>query len=691
MHERMEKVFPEIEAKQSLNSAIRERICELNRMAEMTVRSETENAATLALEAYQLSCEHGYTPGEAYALLNLGRTNRLFARYNEAVPQLERALELFKKTNNTKGIIAALNNLGHIYNNTGNSPKALDTHQMALYLSRELGECSLEADSLIFIANVYSKMGNPAETLKANHDAYEIYVSLDNINGQSYALNNIGNVHHSSGNYTKALEYYQLSLALKEAAGDKRAIASAFNNIGGIYFHLGEFKDALFYYEHFLSMERETKDSQAEAIALCHIGNVYQKLGQNELALTYFRDALKLSESVGDKRQAALCLNSIGKIYTALGDLEESYNLLMTSIQLLSGLGEVDKKQEILISVAQLFIKRGDPEKGLPFAKEALVIAQQHESRPEMFEAHLALSQLYRLRNDFEKSLKHFEKFHTIKDEIFNDEIARKAKILEVAYNLEKARNEAEIYRLKNVELADANQRLTMVLEERHDLMAIVAHDLKNPLTGISLSAALLENHGSSMTPEEFKKHLQNITRTAERMTGIIAQLLSSRALESEPGELVFKKVNFSEIVRASTEDYRSRAALKSISLNVSNPGKRYIDGDESTLRLILDNLLSNAIKYSPFGKKIHVVVKSDGELITFSIKDEGPGISEEDKSKLFLKFAKLSAKPTGGEDSTGLGLSIVKKFTEAMNGKVWCDSTEGHGATFTVEFPLSK
>ena len=103
-------------------------------------------------------------------------------------------------------------------------------------------------------------------------------------------------------------------------------------------------------------------------------------------------------------------------------------------------------------------------------------------------------------------------------------------------------------------------------------------------------------------------------------------------------------------------------------------------------LSQVLDNLVSNAVKYSPPNKNIWVDIQETTENVRIAIRDEGPGLSDDDKSKLFGKFARLSAQPTGGEHSTGLGLSIVKKMIEAMNGKVWCESELGHGATFFVE-----
>jgi two-component system, sensor histidine kinase and response regulator len=109
---------------------------------------------------------------------------------------------------------------------------------------------------------------------------------------------------------------------------------------------------------------------------------------------------------------------------------------------------------------------------------------------------------------------------------------------------------------------------------------------------------------------------------------------------------------------------------------------------DATFMHEIVENLISNAIKYSPHGKFVVVRVMRTLHAIRLEVQDEGEGISEEDMKKLFGKFVRLSARPTGGEHSTGLGLSIVKKMVEAMKGKVWCESELGKGAMFIVELP---
>ena len=111
---------------------------------------------------------------------------------------------------------------------------------------------------------------------------------------------------------------------------------------------------------------------------------------------------------------------------------------------------------------------------------------------------------------------------------------------------------------------------------------------------------------------------------------------------------------------------------------------------DVSALGQILDNLISNALKFSPPGKQIFVSVRPAGKHAECVIRDEGPGFTVEDKTRMFRRYGRLSARPTGGEPSTGLGLSIVRKLVQAMNGELLCESNPGQGAAFINSFAAS-
>ena len=152
-----------------------------------------------------------------------------------------------------------------------------------------------------------------------------------------------------------------------------------------------------------------------------------------------------------------------------------------------------------------------------------------------------------------------------------------------------------------------------------------------------------------------------------------------------------FEVLDVFEHLNSILTTYFERAKKKEISLIFDYKAKPQIYCDLNSLKQILDNLISNSVKYSPLGKRVFVNLLELNEKCRIEVIDEGPGIGTEDMKKLFGKFTKLSARPTANENSTGLGLSIVKTYTEANGGKVWCESELGAGAKFIVEFPLFK
>ena len=115
------------------------------------------------------------------------------------------------------------------------------------------------------------------------------------------------------------------------------------------------------------------------------------------------------------------------------------------------------------------------------------------------------------------------------------------------------------------------------------------------------------------------------------------------------------------------------------------------VQADADVVLQVLENLISNAVKYSPQRKNIFVRLEQDAQSVRVKVQDEGPRLIVEDQKKLFGKFARLRAKPAGGEHSTGLGLSIVKKIVEAMDGKIWCESEPGRGAIFIATLPIGE
>jgi signal transduction histidine kinase len=244
----------------------------------------------------------------------------------------------------------------------------------------------------------------------------------------------------------------------------------------------------------------------------------------------------------------------------------------------------------------------------------------------------------------------------------------------------------------QNNELTRVNQNLVDLNQEKNEFLGIVAHDLKSPLSGIILSVDLLDKYLNRMPLDQRTKKLQDIRHTAQRMSAIITNLLDINAIETGKFNFSTASFNFADAVFKIVNDYRERATVKDIALHYAADSENLLAfADVNATMEILDNLVSNAVKYSPHNKSVYVRVSAHNGHVRCEVKDEGPGLTDEDKEKLFSKFTRLSAKPTGGEHSTGLGLSIVKKLAETMHGNVWCESEYGHGATFIVELPMQE
>lgn len=221
--------------------------------------------------------------------------------------------------------------------------------------------------------------------------------------------------------------------------------------------------------------------------------------------------------------------------------------------------------------------------------------------------------------------------------------------------------------------------------EQETRIMGLVAHDLRNPLNSIIMASQLLE----SEEPDEVAKLARRIEREGRDMNDLIGRFLETAAIESGQLKAELEEVEVTGVARHVIERHEARAREKNLALELILPEVPVTTTtDPRFLREILDNLLSNAVKFSPPGRVVRLEVFLREGAPCVSVADEGPGFSPEDREKLFGRYAKLSARPTGGEKSTGLGLSIVRYMVDQLNADLRLESDEGRGATFTLELP---
>ncbi len=231
-----------------------------------------------------------------------------------------------------------------------------------------------------------------------------------------------------------------------------------------------------------------------------------------------------------------------------------------------------------------------------------------------------------------------------------------------------------------------AMQALKEANDSKTELLSIAAHDLKNPLNNIiALSKIALEEIDSKQNTCE---NLEQIFITSSQMLNLIVEILNTNVIEAGKIQLKKQYLDLIELINVIIYQSKSQTENKQqkIEFNYNRSKDYIIYADPIKIRESIENLVSNAIKYSKIGGYININVDNIYEKIQISVKDSGPGISKDDMKKLFNKFQRLSALPTAGESSTGLGLYIAKQIIELHNGNIWAESKNGDGSTFFIE-----
>ncbi|NLF40580.1 sensor histidine kinase [bacterium] len=689
------------------------------------------------LRAYELAGSNGHARAGTEAELHeaIGGAYRALCDFRNALSFYDYARTAAARAGDTERLASILKAIGTVHATLHEYAEALDAYMLALDLMRAAGDTRGEAVIAGNIGNVYAQQSDHRNARKYLLRSLRLKRALKDVRSQAVTLNSLGLVCQRLGKYARAVTRYHESLAIGQLLGDQAVEAAVYGNLCALYQESGDYPGALEYAIKSLEIAQRTGDTYSEAYNYHNVGFLYMKAGDYDAALACLHKALAIWEAIGDQRSAAptytnlgaVCyrrgaygealewlgksldvargagderdaanaLCDIGDVHYAMGDLPSAATCFEQSRALAASLGHRRREGEALLGLSDVRREQGYLDDACAHARAALETAGTIESQEIAYKAHHCLSRALERKGDHRGALAHHQEFHALKERVFNDTSDAHFKKLQAVHEAEAAKRDAELYRVRTVELdalnaqlQRANQRLEEVIREKKDLLHIVAHDLRNPLTALLLTASVLEEDERIAALPDVGGQVGTVLRAASRMELITSRLLSSEMIESDELKLASEPVEFAAIAREAAAQHAAAAAQKNIAVTTAiDELDTRVCGDAGALRQVLDNLLSNAVKYSPQGSTVHMTVTAGSGVVRCSVRDEGPGLTEEDRRKLFRKFARLSAKPTGGETSTGLGLSIVKTFVERMGGRVWCDSAPGAGAVFNVEF----
>lgn len=242
--------------------------------------------------------------------------------------------------------------------------------------------------------------------------------------------------------------------------------------------------------------------------------------------------------------------------------------------------------------------------------------------------------------------------------------------------------NNLEILTLRDV------TELQQLERARREMVSNVTHELSHPITAIGLLADTLLNIGTQEKPKRARKMLNDIRREADTLTQLVQEMRDLSLIESGQMPIRLMPTPLQPIIESTVEQLKALAENKNLSIELALPKECIVLADDVQIQRALKNIVHNAIKFSPEDGAINIsITKTVSEAIV-AVRDNGPGIPEDDLERIFERFFQVDR---ARRDGTGLGLAIVRHIARAHGGRTWAESTEGKGATFYVALTLAS
>lgn len=359
----------------------------------------------------------------------------------------------------------ALKNLGDFHFRQGNLPAAQGCLEEALAILRGAGEVKGEIDTLGALGNLYYFQGIFPRALEYHLEALEQSHKYEHKAQESQALSGVGIIQYTLGNYQEATKYFLRSLALKREIGDRLTEAGTLNNLGLVYLEMGDYPGAVQLYRESLEIKQALGDLQGQANALSNLGVVFQRLGRTQEALDYHQQALDIAGRLGSPQVRATCLENLGLSHASLGNLEKALELFQASKTLYQELGHRLGELSVMLQVGSTMGLMGQSDAAIEALQRGLKIAEQLGPQKPLLEFHQALSRVFEQTHKPALALYHLQQAIEIERRIHKEQQAQKTAALLAGFQVEKARQEAEIERLRNTELARANRELARAIE----------------------------------------------------------------------------------------------------------------------------------------------------------------------------------------------------------------------------------
>lgn len=585
-------------------------------------------------------------------------------------------------------------------------PKTIEYSKRATALADSLDYGFGKAKAGYFRGVTYTSLGSYDKAIEAFLSSLEVYKRLDDLPNMAQTYNIMGNMYNHMKAQDEARKYYALSHDLYSKIGQKHEILVTRNNRATTFMDELKYEEAMPILRQNLLEAAELNYDDLVMLSCNNIGYICQEWGFLDSTVYYYQEGLKHKEGAQMKLAEAFINSNLIEVYTLQKDYEAAEKHLKIGLALSDEVGDLQG----LMRVRELQFKLYAATKRYP---EALAVNDIYMELRDSLYNEEKRDKVKNMEVAWEAEQKDQEIALLKREQIARDENYRLQTWLLVIASLgigllaimlfllakgnRKTRKVNEALTTKQLELEksqqlllERNKDLEIANHEKDSLIGIVAHDIRSPLTNTEgLLNMIVEEDNLSKSQQ---KAVSMIHRSLDKGKSLIKDLLDLYSSENSVLQDEFELFDVEVCIREIANEKANIAAKKSIELEVSvHLQGLQLRSHLNSLQRVLDNLLSNAIKFSNASTSVQLRAEKRGNALQIEIEDQGPGISEEDQKKMFGKFQRLTARPTAGESSTGLGLSIVHNLCEKLSIAIDVDSEVGRGTIFRLLLPVGE
>lgn len=554
---------------------------------------------------------------------------------------------------------------------------------------------------------------------------------------------NLASVYSSMGEEVDALRNFYDALVFAEDTQDSVLIAITSNNIGHLFNEMEDYEQAEFYLDKSEEISRNIGHQVNLRRVFVNKGNLYSGQGRYDLAEEYYTEGLNLAEAANDRLAEVRIYYNLARMEAQRGDYARAEEIFQFTLEESVRLGSVEGQYNSAISLGDLEAERNNYGGAARWYARAQSIAEERGYNGFQTESYNKLYEIYKSAGNTTQALQWLERLNEHEDSLATEEKLRLQAEYETLFNIRTREQQAEIIEARqqeiqarvnlqqwlivfafslggfllvvafvlvrsnrkvkdvNSELEDSNEKIRDVnktVKEQNDeleqvnqvknkLFAIIAHDLRSPLSSLQSLIYLIREH--DLSKSERNNILDSLDQNIQDNSNMMDNLLAWAKAQMNGVQLNKRVFKFSEASKAVTEQIRFQAENKGISIETQVVDELTVKADYDIVKLVLRNLIANAIKFSQESDTITIRAGKSEQYAKIEIIDEGMGIKAEDQSKLFGN-EHFTTRGTKNEKGSGLGLNLSKEYIEEHGGNLWFESEYKVGTTFFFTLPLA-